>query len=103
MLLAVFSKSLTFISFSRLLDVGFLICFVQISLASMAHAIIFFIFNQTVVRKPILEMMVSSTAVKLTLTSFFNSGSFLLTGLVLPLFSLSLFFDQRNDGPENHL
>ena len=69
----------------------------------MTHAIIFFIFNHLVVNKSILEMMMALATVKLTLTSIFNSGSFLLTGLILPLFSQSLSFDQRNDGPENHL
>ena len=69
----------------------------------MTHAIIFFIFYHLVVNKPILEIMVSSVTVKLTLTSFLNSASFLLTGLILPLLRQSLFFDQRNDEPENHL
>ena len=103
MLFAAFSKSYKFISFSRLSDVGYFICFVQISFASMTHAITFFIFNHLVVNIPILEIMVSWVTVKLTLTSFLNSGSFLLTGLMLPLLHQSLSFNQRNDGPENHL
>ena len=81
---AAFSKSSTFISFSRLSEVGFLICFVKISFASMTHAIIFFIFNQLVVSKPILKMMASLVIGKLTLTSFFNSGSSLLRGVGSP-------------------
>ena len=97
------SKSSTFVRFPRLSDVGFLICFLQIYFAGMTHAIVFFIFNHLVVSKLIFQMMVPSVTVKLTLISFFSSRSFLLTGLILPLFSQSPSFDQRNDGSENHL
>ena len=71
-LFAPFSKSSTFIIFPRLSDFGFMICFVLISFASMIHPIIFFILNWLVVSKLILEMMVSSVIMKLTLTSFFQ-------------------------------
>ena len=86
MLFVALSKSLTCISLPRLLDIVFLICFVLISFASMTRATIFYIFKHLVVNKPILEMMVSSVTVKLTRTYFLNSGSFLLTGLILLLF-----------------
>ena len=87
MLIAAFSKSSTFISFYRFSDVGFSICVVQISFASVTHTIIFFIVNHLGVNKPIFEMMVSSVTVILTLSSFLNSGSFSLAGLICHSFT----------------
>ena len=104
MTVAAFFNISTFTSFDCLSDVCFLIFFIYWFLAKITVAIALFIFNQFRVIDSNLEMTSSLIPARLTLITFFNSGSLsviCLTALSTP--NQVFLHDQKNSRPLNHL